>query len=115
MNLLFLRREKYSNFIVVLWRKLNDFFILLCSHIFLSPRILVIWFFNGALKIYIPCPFVTMYPLMLSFNSFHQVFKDERLSELNVIPDFEAHEAILTEMYMNQILKKMNSSNLKIR
>uniref|UniRef100_A0A7S4QVJ6 COP9 signalosome complex subunit 4 n=1 Tax=Ditylum brightwellii TaxID=49249 RepID=A0A7S4QVJ6_9STRA len=41
-------------------------------------------------------------------NSFHgnQVFKDERLSQLDAIPKFETHSAVLTKMYMNQVLRK---------
>jgi len=34
------------------------------------------------------------------------VFKDERLSQLDAIPKFETHSAVLTKMYMNQVLRK---------
>jgi COP9 signalosome complex subunit 4 len=35
-----------------------------------------------------------------------QVYKDERLSQLDVIPQFETHSSVLTKMYMNQVLRK---------
>mmetsp|Transcript_10752 Transcript_10752/g.31828 ORF Transcript_10752/g.31828 Transcript_10752/m.31828 type:complete len:161 (+) Transcript_10752:1015-1497(+) len=35
-----------------------------------------------------------------------QVFKDERLSQLDSLPEFETHSAVLTKMYMNQVLRK---------
>eukprot|EP00566_Odontella_aurita_P011855 CAMPEP_0113579290 /NCGR_PEP_ID=MMETSP0015_2-20120614/29990_1 /TAXON_ID=2838 /ORGANISM="Odontella" /LENGTH=389 /DNA_ID=CAMNT_0000483261 /DNA_START=182 /DNA_END=1348 /DNA_ORIENTATION=+ /assembly_acc=CAM_ASM_000160 len=34
------------------------------------------------------------------------VFKDERLSQLDSLPEFETHSAVLTKMYMNQVLRK---------
>lgn len=34
------------------------------------------------------------------------VFKDERLSQLDAMPEFETHSAVLTKMYMNQVLRK---------
>lgn len=34
------------------------------------------------------------------------VFKDERLSQLDTLPDFETHSSVLTKMYMNQVLRK---------
>mmetsp|Transcript_28247 Transcript_28247/g.32496 ORF Transcript_28247/g.32496 Transcript_28247/m.32496 type:complete len:389 (-) Transcript_28247:197-1363(-) len=34
------------------------------------------------------------------------VFKDERLSQLGTIDKFSAHSAVLTKMYMNQLLRK---------
>jgi len=37
-----------------------------------------------------------------------QVFKDERLSQLDAIPHFETHSAILTKMYMNQVIRHDN-------
>jgi len=36
------------------------------------------------------------------------VFKDERLSQLDAIPHFETHSAILTKMYMNQVIRHDN-------
>jgi COP9 signalosome complex subunit 4 len=35
-----------------------------------------------------------------------QVYKDERLAQLDSIPEFETHSSVLTKMYMNQILRK---------
>eukprot|EP00550_Attheya_septentrionalis_P006688 CAMPEP_0198292518 /NCGR_PEP_ID=MMETSP1449-20131203/12519_1 /TAXON_ID=420275 /ORGANISM="Attheya septentrionalis, Strain CCMP2084" /LENGTH=390 /DNA_ID=CAMNT_0043991637 /DNA_START=159 /DNA_END=1328 /DNA_ORIENTATION=+ len=34
------------------------------------------------------------------------VYKDERLAQLDTIPEFETHSSVLTKMYMNQILRK---------
>jgi len=34
------------------------------------------------------------------------VFKDERLSQLDAMPEFETHSAVLTKMYMNHVLRK---------
>lgn len=34
------------------------------------------------------------------------VFKDERLSQLDTLTEFETHSAVLTKMYMNQVLRK---------
>lgn len=35
-----------------------------------------------------------------------QVFKDERLSQLDALQNFSAHSGVLKKMYLNQILKK---------
>jgi len=34
------------------------------------------------------------------------VYKDERLSQLDSLPEFETHSEVLTKMYMNQVLRK---------
>mmetsp|Transcript_38676 Transcript_38676/g.93128 ORF Transcript_38676/g.93128 Transcript_38676/m.93128 type:complete len:410 (-) Transcript_38676:101-1330(-) len=34
------------------------------------------------------------------------VYKDERLSQLDVIPEFQSHSAVLTKMYLNRIVQK---------
>ena len=34
------------------------------------------------------------------------MFKDERLSQLDAMPEFETHSAVLTKMYMNHVLRK---------
>jgi len=34
------------------------------------------------------------------------VYKDERLSQLDTVPQFQAHSTILRKMYMNQVLRK---------
>jgi len=34
------------------------------------------------------------------------VYKDERLSQLDSLPEFEKHSEVLTKMYMNQVLRK---------
>mmetsp|Transcript_10313 Transcript_10313/g.14419 ORF Transcript_10313/g.14419 Transcript_10313/m.14419 type:complete len:286 (+) Transcript_10313:58-915(+) len=39
------------------------------------------------------------------------VFKDERLSQLDAMPDFETHSAVLTKMYMNQVIRKDDELN----
>lgn len=34
------------------------------------------------------------------------VYKDERLSQLDAIPEFQSHSAVLTKMYLNRIVQK---------
>ena len=34
------------------------------------------------------------------------VYKDERLSQLDAIPEFQSHAAVLTKMYLNRIVQK---------
>jgi COP9 signalosome complex subunit 4 len=35
-----------------------------------------------------------------------QVYKDERLSQLDAIPEFQSHSSVLTKMYLNRIVQK---------
>ena len=34
------------------------------------------------------------------------MYKDERLSQLDTIPEFQSHAAVLTKMYLNRIVQK---------
>jgi COP9 signalosome complex subunit 4 len=45
---------------------------------------------------------------MLNFLLFNypKVYKDERLSQLDAIPEFQSHSAVLTKMYLNRIVQK---------
>jgi COP9 signalosome complex subunit 4 len=35
-----------------------------------------------------------------------QVYKDERLPQLDAIPEFQSHSSVLTKMYLNRIVQK---------
>jgi COP9 signalosome complex subunit 4 len=39
-------------------------------------------------------------------HRFVQVYKDERLSQLDSIPEFQSHSSVLTKMYLNRIVQK---------
>lgn len=43
---------------------------------------------------------------LLYTTCFAQIFKDERLFQLDSIPQFETHSTILSKMYKNQVLDK---------
>ena len=51
--------------------------------------------------------FLSSHRDLLAFRSIiSKVYKDERLAQLDAIPEFQSHSAVLTKMYLNRIVKK---------
>ncbi len=51
---------------------------------------------------FLPLTFV----LIHRHTNFVQVYKDERLPQLDAIPEFQSHSSVLTKMYLNRIVQK---------